>query len=51
MKKLLMETAIPVNFTQAFNNNGWDWDPSDTNKRMSWKKYKENSKYDAEVKS
>lgn len=32
MKKLLMETAIPVNFTQAFNNNGWDWDPSDTNK-------------------
>lgn len=32
MKKLLMETAIPVNFTQVFNNNGWDWDPSDTNK-------------------
>lgn len=32
MKKLLMETAIPVNFTQVFNNNGWEWDPSDTNK-------------------
>lgn len=32
MKKLLMETAIPVNFTQVYNNNGWDWDPSDTNK-------------------
>lgn len=32
MKKLLMETAIPVNFTQALNNIGWDWDPSDTNK-------------------
>lgn len=32
MKKLLMETAIPVNFTQVFSNNGWDWDPSDTNK-------------------
>lgn len=31
MKKL-METAVPVNFTQVMNNHGWDWDPTDTNK-------------------
>ncbi|MGL5328049.1 MAG: hypothetical protein ACRDD7_02190 [Peptostreptococcaceae bacterium] len=35
MAKKLMETTIPMNFTQVMNNFGWDWDAAETSKIYS----------------